>query len=108
MIKLYYTEDEKLLYSRNWPEVPPVQASIYRDEAMYREFKNQMAFLLRYPIEVTNDDAVKAEIVWADNPIEPGRFYEVEGQVRITSQNSCEVILKNENRCGVSRNPSQA
>lgn len=92
MIKLYYTEDKKLLYSRNWPEVPPVQASIYKETFMMNEFNRQMDFHIRHGVEVTNADDTKGEIVWSGHRIEPGKFYEIPCEVIITSSNTCEVI----------------
>lgn len=89
MIKLYYTEDGKLLYSNNWPEIPPVQASANKDMILMAKYEREMKFMLDHPVVVTNPNDAFGEIVWAGNRIERERFYEVDMPVKITGPNSC-------------------
>lgn len=90
MTKLFYTNEGKLLYSRHWPEIPPVQSSIYKDAAMVNDFNNKMKYLLRFPVEVTNPDKAFFEIVFSGRRIERGQFYEIKNPVRIEG-NSVEI-----------------
>lgn len=76
-MKLYYHEDGRLLYSRQWPEVPTVKRSIYADEAAMRSFQDQMQYLLSYPVIVTNPDKAFMEIVWSGKRVKRGEFYEI-------------------------------
>lgn len=81
-VKLFYTEEGQLLYSRHWPEVPEIQASIYKDAAMMNDFENKMKILLRYPVPVTNPDKAFLLIVEKE-PLERGNFYEIETDFEI-------------------------
>lgn len=89
--KLYYDEDGRMLYSRNWPEVPAVNASIYQDLMAERNFKIEMDFLLSHPVIVTNPDFAKRLIVWGGQRIERNTFYEIDCDF-IIKGNTCELI----------------
>lgn len=91
MTKLYYTEDGKLLYSNNWPEIPQVQASAYKDMILMAKYEREMKFMLDHPVIVTNPDVAFGEIVWGGNRIERERFYEIDMPVKITGPNTCEI-----------------
>jgi hypothetical protein len=93
-LKLYYTKEGQLLYSRNWPEVPEVKASIYQDTAAMNRFNMDMEVLLRHPVHVSNFEETLTEIVWQCGRINRGNFYELSNDFKIHSNESsytCEV-----------------
>lgn len=83
-----------MLYSRNWPEIPPVQASIYRDQMLLNDFNTKMKYLLRFPCPVTNTD--KAVLNGPGDPVDGGKFYEIEADFKIhygdDGKYSCEIL----------------
>lgn len=88
--KLYYHEDGRLLYSRNWPEVPPVMVSANTDIVAYRNYIDQIKYLTSdvYAVVVTNHDYAMGCIVFhSDKPIERNQFYEIPNDVKINYTN---------------------
>ena len=79
-IKVFYSEECKLLYARNWPVVPQVMASIYVDQLAMNTYERQLKETFKYAIEVANKDEVMAMIAFSQ-PIERDKFYELEGGI---------------------------
>lgn len=81
-IKLLHTDEGTLLFSKAWPEIPEVQASIYKDAALMNDFDNRMRFALRYAIPVKNPDVAFAKIAF-NEAVERGKFYEIECEYKV-------------------------
>lgn len=95
MIKLYYSEDGNLYYSRDWPEAPRVMASIYADEAAMNTFKRKMDFLMKNPVPVINHDKAVLAIVSQFGQLVKGEFYEIFTDFTIKSVDgkyTCEIL----------------
>lgn len=92
MTRLLLTDDGKLLYSRHWPEIPEVQASIYKDAAMMNDFENRMKFLLRFPVPVINPEIA---ILKDGIPVHGGIFFDVDMDFKIDHTDTgytCELL----------------
>lgn len=51
-----------LLYSKDWPEVPPVMVSANADTLAYANFKRKVELAKRYAIRVLNKEEVIATV----------------------------------------------
>lgn len=87
MIKLYCNDSGDLLYSRNWPKEPPVMISIYADQMVLNQYKNDLDYLLRYPIYVENQE----QVINLIGKVEPRKFYELDAVAVIKGPNLCRV-----------------
>lgn len=76
-IKLLYTEDGRMLYSRFFPEVPVIQASANADMLKMARYEREMKEAVRQAIPVENPEHAKAYIAFS-YPIEKGNVYEIE------------------------------
>lgn len=54
----FYNNDGVILFGRNWPEVPQIQASIYQDEMLLQKFKRELKECLKYPVSVLNPEVL--------------------------------------------------
>lgn len=96
-MKLYYSEDGKLLYSRIWPDVPEVKSSIYQDVAAMNLYNRELKFLTDpvRRVEVVNHDHAMCCIILAnDTPIERENFYDIKEDAKIFTKNGryyCEI-----------------
>lgn len=73
-VKLYLHKGA-LYYSRNWPPIPPVQISIYKDIFLVNRFNREMDFLMKYPILVTNPELAFEYILNHHGELTEHEFY---------------------------------
>ena len=76
-IKILYTEDGKLLWSKFFPEVPPIKASIYADEVAMNDFNTKMKDAVKSAIPILNPQKAFEKIAFKE-PVERYRIYEIE------------------------------
>ena len=75
-IKLLYTEDGRLLFSKFFPEAPPVMASIYADTLAMNKFNREMKEAVRLAIPVLNPDKAFEKIVFNER-LERDKIYTI-------------------------------
>lgn len=73
-IKLFYTQNGQLLWSQ-WPEVPEVQASIYKEGIVMSKYNKEFDWAMRHSVLVENTDKAISKI---NQPMEVGKVYELE------------------------------
>ena len=83
-IKLLYAENGKLLYSKFFPEVPPIQASEYKDTIMMNEYNRKMKQAVSEAIPVKNPDKA-FELIAFGGKVERDTVYEIECAFKIHS-----------------------
>jgi hypothetical protein len=94
-MRLLYTEEGQLLYSRDWPEIPEIESSIYQDQMAMNAYNDKMKVLMKSPCPVINTDKAFIEIILQCGELQRGRFYDITNDFKIISGDigyKCEVL----------------
>lgn len=83
-LKILYTEEGYLLYSKFWPEVPAVQASANAEAIQYNTYQRKLADAIRQAVHVFNRDRCFLEIIWQVGELHRDEFYEIEVETKFT------------------------
>jgi len=75
-IKLLYTDDGRLLFSKTFPDVPEIYASANQDMIAMARFEMKMKEALYYAIPVLNPDKAFEKIAF-NEPLERDKIYEI-------------------------------
>lgn len=91
-IKLLYTDQGELLFSKSWPDVPEIQASANKDALLMSNYHLQMEHALRYAVPVINKDKAFEKIAF-DHPLERDVVYEIECEYKVHSEDGYKIEI---------------
>lgn len=83
-IKLLYTEDGRLLWSKFFPEVPPVMASCNADTLAMNRFNREMKEAVRLAVPVMNPDKAFMNIVFNER-LKRDKVYTIQCDYKVHS-----------------------